>query len=92
LRSGRRSGGALGRLRRRGQALFQFRESLHRAGLEGLAVAVEPGLLLALALVLGQLAACGADPLVHRVDLLAWRHDADVGDRPWRAGGGLART
>ena len=69
--------------------MFQFREALQGLRLEGLAVLVEPCLLLALGFVLGELASGRADPLIHRIDLAAGRHHADVGDRTRLPGGRL---
>jgi hypothetical protein len=43
--------------------LLQFAEALHRLVFEFLAVPVDAGLLVAFLLVLGELAAGGADPL-----------------------------
>ena len=61
--------------------MLQFGKALHGAGLECLPVLVEPVLLIALVLVLRQLAPCGAHPLVYRVDLLSRWHHPDVCDR-----------
>jgi hypothetical protein len=73
----------------RGEPLFQVREALHGLRFEGLGVLVEPSLLFTFVLVLGELASGRADPLIHRIDLAAGRHHADVGDRTRLPGGRL---
>ncbi len=67
------------RAARQRSAAAPVRRSAASSRLEGLPLLVEPALFVTFALVLRELPAGGADPLVQRVDLLTRGHQTDVG-------------